>query len=501
MPPATWRLYLAAALLLAHGPSLAQQGVKLTGKELFNSLPVGPAARMVVLSPDNRRCVWIEDMRSPHRAFRPQDVALDPANPFRAVIDGVAWKPYHLIDENSIVFSPDSLSLAFAACAEFPPPAGKEPPVQMWVVAYDGKEGKPYERIAGADMIFSPDSLRLAYVAATAEGQVVVLDGKETRAYEQVLPHRLAFSPDSKRLAFVARRDGKWLSAVINADGGLAEGELYEGIGNATPLFSPDSKNVAYIAVRGGKGVVVIDGREGAEHGKIAADSLRFSPDGKALAYVVTEEARGKTESFVVASDKPGKRYDAVLAPTLAFSPDGSQVAFAARRGEAIFVAVSGKELGPYHGVALRPVVFSATGRRFAFTAKRIEGRVERWFVVSDGVEGKAYERISSDPVFSPDERRAAYIADGRLVVNGTEARVYRAVRGPPVFSADGTRVAYAAMAIDQVHEELAWNGPGGQRRKVLFNSPATFQHNRMEIFKVEETIEDESPGERPPVR
>src|SRR5262249_50965740 len=98
------------------------------------------------------------------------------------------------------VFSPDGARLAYIATRAVAQEAfhwlGVATPVKQFVVA-DGAEGEKYHRIVQGSLVFSPDSRRLAYAAEKAGTFVVVVDGKEGDEFGDI--YNPVFSPDSQR--------------------------------------------------------------------------------------------------------------------------------------------------------------------------------------------------------------------------------------------------------------------------------------------------------------
>ncbi len=84
-----------------------------------------------------------------------------------------------------------------------------------FVTVIDGKEEKQYDNIGNGSIVFSPDSRRLAYAAQSGNKRFVVADGKEWKHYDGVGSQTLVFSPDSKKLAYVALKENRQI-AVIN---------------------------------------------------------------------------------------------------------------------------------------------------------------------------------------------------------------------------------------------------------------------------------------------
>ena len=67
-------------------------------------------------------------------------------------------------------------------------------------VVVDEKEDKQYDGIGERTLIFSPDSKRVAYAAIKGNKWCVIVDGKEDKQYDGVGEGAFIFSPDSKRM-------------------------------------------------------------------------------------------------------------------------------------------------------------------------------------------------------------------------------------------------------------------------------------------------------------
>jgi WD40-like Beta Propeller Repeat len=146
----------------------------------------------------------------------------------------------------------------------------------------------------------------------------------------------------------------------------------------------------------------------------------------------------------------------AIVAVTLVLAPG-----FRAEEDGPVRLTVEETRLvAPHHVVVKKDVmghtlhlVSSPDRRHLAYVAERERQQV----VAVDGVEGKAYDLIRGNPVFSPDGRRVANVAGSvregkilwRVVVDGVEGKEYDDIaRFAPavVFSPDGKRVAYVAV-------------------------------------------------------
>jgi hypothetical protein len=129
--------------------------------------------------------------------------------------------------------------------------------------------------------------------------------------------------------------------------------------------------------------------------------------------------------------------------------------------------------------------------------------------VTVDGTPGHDYDWIAADPVFSPDDRHVAYVADRLshdgprdefVVVDGTESKSFRWVRRTLIFSGDSQKLAYIACKTDprfDSAEEAAVSPAGvesggsvGFGKSKEFNRVArTDQGKPIELDAVEERI------------
>jgi dipeptidyl aminopeptidase/acylaminoacyl peptidase len=148
---------------------------------------------------------------------------------------------------------------------------------------------------------------------------------------------------------------------VVVVDG--TSGEAFDAVAEGTLRFSPDGKRVAYAAGREKQWCVVVDGKAGAWYPQIG--QIAFSPDSKTIAYV----ARRPDEQMVVVGEKPQRAFDRVGDGTLVFSSGGRRLAYVARSGRASFVVVDGKRKPRFDLVGC--VTFAPDGRSPVYAALR----------------------------------------------------------------------------------------------------------------------------------
>jgi Tol biopolymer transport system component len=203
------------------------------------------------------------------------------------------------------------------------------------------------ERVALAGQIrelaLSPDGKKVAVIA---RGEVFAASAKDggdavritnTPAAESFV----TWSTDSKKLIYASERDGA--SELFQYDFTTeTETPITHGTGiDASPVFSPDGKSLAFI--RNARSVMVydMDAKKEREVAKIftdpepllGSDSLRWSPDGKWLAFLTySPETRSYTNVSVVPSSggaaKPISFLANANAGSLEWSPDGAYILF-----------------------------------------------------------------------------------------------------------------------------------------------------------------------------
>jgi hypothetical protein len=258
------------------------------------------------------------------------------------------------------------------------------------------------ESVDGASLTVAPRSAHVAFLSRRPEGWAWFVDGTAGPTFDEVGP--LVFSEDGARSAYLGRKKGDWTLVV-------------DGVGKAIEVVRPP-----------------------------AALSLRFSLDGKRLAFSGTKVVDGKpVGEAVVVDGVAGPPFRGLQYASIVFSRDGKRVAYEASDGKNGFVVVDGKAGKPYPRDAIGFPVFSADGAHVAYTVRDDDGR----FVVTDGVEGARFDALGP-PTFAPAGGRLVYVGgragENVVVTDGVEGKSYDEVAAPgPVWSADGAHVAFAA--------------------------------------------------------
>jgi hypothetical protein len=358
-------------------------------------------------------------------------------------------------------------------------------------VVRNGSPGKVYASIG--KVALSPDGRHVAYGALRDGTWHMVLDVQEGPPFAAVqLP---VFSPDGAHLAYLAMAGDRWHLVV---DTTVSEGTRTRYLAHQ---FSGDSSRIAWIDDAGddeaGRLVVSDLAFKARTVVDAHASGLVVSPDHAAVAAV--SASGGKRQVLRVAFDKPGEAWRGPKADAvsrLAFSADGRSLAWLAERGGRSWLALDGAEapaptgallglpvirpdrkavgvlvaadggtalhqafLEGWPGEALREeadeLVYATDGQGHAYAARRGDG----WFIVADGKEGPAFDRVVS-PAYSSDGKYLVYRArkDGKrfVVVADREGKVLR--QHPPYeqvfpvrFLEDGRSIGYGVKDGQQL--------------------------------------------------
>jgi hypothetical protein len=322
----------------------------------------------------------------------------------------------------------------------------------------------------------SADCQHVAFQCYHGTQWSVFYDGQEGHRYLRV--HSLTFSASGAHFAYVG--DDTRSNAVLVLDG--KEGPAYNMIAPESLKFSPDGGRLAYVIGfpctnsvmfdahnRWVPSRVVVDGKESRNYLGLVTRGLLFSPDGNHLAYKASLEevltANHVSLSVIVRDGVDSQPYQAILQGTWVFSPDSQHLAFVGKRGGKCFVILDGQESPPHDEVESDTVMFTPDSQRLVYRARR----GENWFLVVGGKE--LMRDKDGDPrraAFSPNTQRMAllvkrdssdhWLLDGKL--------------GPPfdgvtalLFSPDSQRTFYVGQRANQWHAVVdGVEGPGCER-------------------------------------
>lgn len=194
-----------------------------------------------------------------------------------------------------------------------------------------------------SELALSPDGKKVAVIA---RGEVFAASAKDGGDAVRVTRTAAAesyvtWSGDSKRLVYASERNGS-LELFQYDFATEAESQLTRGPNNdAAPVFSPDGRSFAYI--RNSRSLMVYDLESKREREVcklytepvplLGSDSVKWSPDGKWLAFLaVSPETRSYTNVYVApASGGPAKPISFLAnsnSSGIAWSPDGSYILF-----------------------------------------------------------------------------------------------------------------------------------------------------------------------------
>ncbi len=276
----------------------------------------------------------------------------------------------------------------------------------------------------------------------------------------------IVYSPSSVDVVWIVRSDGRGRRRLFRCSCGAFD-------------WSPNGKSLLLEAFKetlaGYKGAVVVRplrgkrrviaryGEDSGNHGD--AEGATWSPDGRWIAYLDTEDNDAKIGLYVVRPN--GARLHQIVRGavlTIAWSPNGRKLAFTRENGQLGVVGVDGRGLRrvPLQATA-HNVEWSPDGQRLAVEASSGEDPPQIFVLGEDG----------------RDARRLT--AEGRNVLVGWTKRAPVAPPAPPIppsarvvdarsvatltpitaLSADGTRVAFVPKARPSDCERTAVWAPG----------------------------------------
>jgi len=246
---------------------------------------------------------------------------------------------------------------------------------------------------------------------------------------------------------------------------------------------------------------VVVDGQIVPGYEDVAWHSLKFSPDGKHVAFVANKNSK----QVCVLDGKPGSEFDRIgrmgtdFGDALVFSPDGQHLGYAAQRNGKWLVVVDGvqgPEFADVNGMGLtyhRKItingipqlrqdtfgssscpVFTPDGQHIFYLTSIRQEKNELYTMIFDGKPGPEFDRFFGADI-SPDGHHVIY-AGSRA--NSTQV-IYDSIPEPPIdgigqitFNSDGTHHGYVTGGDGSGTHSVVIDGKPGP----IFNHIDGFQ-------------------------
>lgn len=235
-------------------------------------------------------------------------------------------------------WAPDGQSLAFVS---YTGPAGQNPTSMSLFTAH--KDGtKLVEADKSTDPLvfyyWSPDSRKLGFISAIANTnlsfRVMSPDGTNNQLVDAGSPYYWAWAPDSRT---VLAHAGTRLS-LLQVDQSVVEQALnIQPADFRAPAFSPDGQQILMaVQTDGGKSALMVADATG-QNPKTVAEytggiAFVWSPDGRRVAYLVTDSSTSGSPGHLVVADPTGKNKPVELkgSDVMAFfwSPDSKSLAY-----------------------------------------------------------------------------------------------------------------------------------------------------------------------------
>ncbi len=222
----------------------------------------------------------------------------------------------------------------------------------VWTVPVGGGEpARVQSQLGGIDGKYGLATLpgnRLVYSSYVSGNWIILLsdlDGGHQKqlTFDNAGDYDPAATPDGRTIVFASNRGGGRSIWRMDVDGGHLK-QLTQGTLDWTPHSSPDGKWVAYSALNAGKRSiwkVPIDGGPSTQLTDKLSNQPAFSPDGKLVACLYSEERKNSRMKIAIvpaAGGAPVRLLDLpptaeTLITSIRWLPDGKAVAYADTKG------------------------------------------------------------------------------------------------------------------------------------------------------------------------
>ncbi len=255
------------------------------------------------------------------------------------------------------------------------------------------------------------------------------------------------------QIAFVSNRDGHirddvpgipaFEIYVMDTDGGNQRRLTNNRHNDGSPSWSPDGERIVFVSHRDGNPEIYVMDADGGNQQNLSNNlsddsSPSWSPDGNRIAFDSNREGRFNWEIYVIDTDgrnlqrltnnpdpngHPDDRFPS-------WSPDGAHIVFSARREEhvenkfAVTYEIYVMDVGGGNQQRLTnnrnnewAPVWSPDGKRIAFVADR-KGNFENFDIYVMEADGGNLQNLTNDrawdwnPSWSPDGKRIAFSSD-----------------------------------------------------------------------------------------
>jgi len=286
----------------------------------------------------------------------------------------------------------------------------------------------------------------------------------------------------SGQIVFTSSRDGNNEIYVMNPDGTDVVRLTEDSSDDSDPAWSPDNQHIAFVSDRTGNKQIYIMKADGRDVTRLtdhpANDGFpAWSRDGRHIAFV--SDRTGNNEIYIMNADGTNQRnltnhpaYD--ISP--AWSPDGRQIAFASYRYDSLEICAVNIDGSNFRRLTNDPTFdwapsWSPDGQRIAFVSGNAES-AEKGITIRKVYFTIANMFLSGDDITSillSVEKICVMNADGSGKKTLTANTLF-SIR-EPVWSPDGRRIAVVAdRDRDDNHEIYVMNSDGTNPMNISKN-------------------------------